>query len=221
MISSKELQTVLSYRIGYRYIVPSRHSIENAMKALAKAHMITHTKAHTGRIVTICNYDYYQNPKNYEGAHEGAYEGAPENAAKGTTLYNDDKNVKNENNVNNAKKRDIYTAEVKEWFEYFCEKTNKQYKLNPDRKRIIQKRLKEGYTVEQLKQAVDRFILDDWEERYKNIDVVFCIGTRSGRDNLDKWLNMPEPKAGQSDFDENKEAAHIAEIKKQAAERKL
>ena len=78
---------------------------------------------------------------------------------------------------------------VTEFFNYFLLKTKKSLKLTSERKVIIEHRLKEGRTLEQLKQAVDNFILDDWQDRHKFIDIVYCIGIRNKVDNLDKWLN--------------------------------
>ncbi|GEM_PF-3271491 len=76
------------------------------------------------------------------------------------------------------------------FFDYFCLKTGKQYKLTSERKRIIRQRLVEGFTIDQLKMAVDNFIQDDWPERYKYIDVIYCIGRQNGKpDALEKWLN--------------------------------
>ena len=88
---------------------------------------------------------------------------------------------------------DIHTDLVTQFFQYFLLKTKKHLKLNSPRRDIISKRLKEGYTLEQLKKAVDNFVLDDWADRHKFIDIVYCIGTRNKVDNLEKWLNW-QPK---------------------------
>jgi len=85
---------------------------------------------------------------------------------------------------------DIDGKYVTEFFDYFLLKTKKSLKLTPERKMIIERRLKEGRTLEQLKQAVDNFILDDWQDRHKFTDIVYCIGVRNKIDNLDKWLNI-------------------------------
>jgi len=83
---------------------------------------------------------------------------------------------------------------VIEFFNYFLLKTKKSLKLTPERKAIIEKRLNEGRTLEELKQAVDNFVLDDWPERHKFIDIIYCIGIRNKIDNLDKWLNIKPKK---------------------------
>jgi hypothetical protein len=65
-----EMQEAMSYQIGYRKKTPTRDQIRNAYEAFVKATMITTTKTTRGMIITICNYNIYQNPKNYEGHTE-------------------------------------------------------------------------------------------------------------------------------------------------------
>ena len=89
---------------------------------------------------------------------------------------------------------------VTEFFDYFVLKTKKSLKLTPERRVLIERRLKEGRTLEELKQAVDNFINDDWPERHKFIDLVYCIGIRNKIDNLDKWLNAKLKNKPQSDI---------------------
>lgn len=96
----------------------------------------------------------------------------------------------------------IINSNIIAWFDYFCLKTKKNLKLTQDRSRIIKKRFDEGYSLDQLKQAVDSFVQDDWPERYKYIDVIYCIGQQRGKpDALDKWLFHPkgnQPKSVQT-----------------------
>lgn len=78
---------------------------------------------------------------------------------------------------------------ITDFFNYFCLKVDKRLKLTNERETIIIKRLKE-YTLNDLKRAVDSFVQDDWADRHKYIDVVYCIGKQKGkRDNLEHWLN--------------------------------
>ena len=44
--------------------------MKHCMKALMNHQMITLTKAPRGNVITICNYDYYQDPGNYESTGE-------------------------------------------------------------------------------------------------------------------------------------------------------
>jgi len=87
--------------------------------------------------------------------------------------------------------QDLSNKNIKECFSYFCSKTKKNLKLTPERKQIIKQRLLEGFTMEQLKTAIDNFCRDDWPERYKYIDLLYCIGKQRNKpDSLEKWLNF-------------------------------
>jgi hypothetical protein len=72
-----EMQEAMSFNIGYRKIKPSKDQIRSAYEAFAKASMIAKTKTTRGMIITICNYDHYQNPKNYKTHTEARNGGTP------------------------------------------------------------------------------------------------------------------------------------------------
>ncbi len=67
---SKELLEQLKYSIGYRKKVPNESFMKNLMKRLRKLHVIATTKEPRGMVVTICNYDHYQDLKMYEKTNE-------------------------------------------------------------------------------------------------------------------------------------------------------
>jgi hypothetical protein len=89
-------------------------------------------------------------------------------------------------------KDNINKGVVSEFFNYFLLKTKKTYKLNGARRAVIESRLKD-HTLDELKKAVDNFVKDDWPDRHKYTDIVYCIGVRNKIDNLEKWLNY-QPK---------------------------
>jgi len=62
----KDIQEGLSWMVGWRKCKYSKAQCETAMKYLKKHGMITTTKTTRGMIVTVVNYDTYQNPENYE-----------------------------------------------------------------------------------------------------------------------------------------------------------
>lgn len=129
-------------------------------------------------IITILNYDRYQKIENYFG-EKGQAEGQTKGKQRAT-----DKEYKEGERINNT---DVNTV-----FAYFLLKTQKKYLLTKDRRAIIEGRLKEGRTVEEMKRAIDSFVLDEWDGRGKYMDIVYCIGKqRGGADNLDKWVNVP------------------------------
>lgn len=66
LVTVKDIQEGLSWYVGYRKMTYSQSQCENATKWLAKEGMITKTRTTRGVIITICKYDTYQNPENYE-----------------------------------------------------------------------------------------------------------------------------------------------------------
>ena len=127
-------------------------------------------------IITILNYGRYQNMANYYRG-KGHAKGQTKDKQRAT-----DKEYKEEERINKT--------DVDEVFAYFLLKTQKTYSLTNDRRSIIEGRLKEGRTVEEMKRAIDNFARDDWEGREKYIDIIYCLGKQRGKpDNLDKWLN--------------------------------
>lgn len=61
-----ELQDQLTYKIGGRDKICSKDMIKNMMRNLRKMGQITTAKTPRGTLITICNYDRYQNISNYE-----------------------------------------------------------------------------------------------------------------------------------------------------------
>lgn len=99
-----------------------------------------------------------------------------------------EKDKEEDKEINKDKDRDISF-----FLSYFNQKTGKSLKLTPERRRIINARL-EDHTLEDLKKAVDNFVQDDWPERGRFMDIVYCIGVRNKIDNLDKWMSKDSVK---------------------------
>ncbi len=97
----EEMREACAYKIGYRSVRPSKDQIRSAYEAFTKATMITTTKTTRGLIITLCNYDYYQNPSNYETHNEKTTKPLRSQSTP-HTIY---KNVKNDNNDNKKEKR--------------------------------------------------------------------------------------------------------------------
>jgi hypothetical protein len=70
LTSYKEIQDGLHWMIGYRKETYSKWQCEIAMKWLTKRQMVTTKRTTRGMIITIENYETYQNPENYEN-HNG------------------------------------------------------------------------------------------------------------------------------------------------------
>ena len=66
----RQIITDLSWHIGWRKCSYKTYHCEFAMKWLKKEGMITTRKTTRGLIITICNFDHYQTPENYESHKE-------------------------------------------------------------------------------------------------------------------------------------------------------
>ena len=94
--SYREIIDDLSWTVGYRKESYKRTNCETAMRALTREGMITTSKSIRGMVITICKYDFYQNPKNYEVDTEVDNEVDNENINESTRYTRRIKNDKNE-----------------------------------------------------------------------------------------------------------------------------
>lgn len=117
--SIPEIQKACSYKVGYRTETPSRKEIWGILEWLRNPHeedtkgtrrgsMIETTKVTHGLIVTICNYNAYQDFKTYESNAEGNNE----RTMKRTRREQQGNNIKNKNKTN--KLNNYYYSEKKE-----------------------------------------------------------------------------------------------------------
>jgi hypothetical protein len=65
-----EIMEALSWSVGYRKMTYSKTQVAKALRRLCEDSLLTTAKTTRGLIVTVCNYSYYQNPKNYEDYNE-------------------------------------------------------------------------------------------------------------------------------------------------------
>ena len=87
----KEIREALSWNVGFRRMMYTEDEMKKAMKKLRDLRMIDTMKAPGGVLITILNYDHFQNPENYEGTkvaprrHQGGaiYNKNEENGKKG------------------------------------------------------------------------------------------------------------------------------------------
>ena len=94
-ITYKEIREDLHWMVGWRKMTYSKWDCEKALKWLKKATMITTRKTTVGMVVTICNYDTYQTPANYESHTIAPLPKATRKPQTTDTIY---KNVKNDKN---------------------------------------------------------------------------------------------------------------------------
>lgn len=66
----KEIQDDLSWRVGYRLEKYSKPQLTKFLRKLRERDMIATTKETRGIRISVCHYDFYQDPRNYEGNGE-------------------------------------------------------------------------------------------------------------------------------------------------------
>lgn len=72
--SLRQIREDLCWYVGWRKMMYSENQMKHTMKILRKDERITSSKQPAGLLITVCNYDYYQNPKNYESTNESPNE---------------------------------------------------------------------------------------------------------------------------------------------------
>jgi hypothetical protein len=86
-----QIQKDLSWMVGYRIEKYSKPQLTKSLRRLNEGNMTETMKATHGMVITVCNYDYYQNPENYEGNDEGSTK-ETRRKRKGHNIYKNDKN---------------------------------------------------------------------------------------------------------------------------------
>ena len=156
-----KIQEACSWYAGYRKITPTKKQIYSILEWLrnpcegdnegnAKGTMIGTTKGTQGMLVTIVNFNVYQNSKNYERNDEGNDE-IPMKELRGEEEGN---NIKEEGkeckNVEECNK--IYSAVV----DYLNSKCGTSYKASSTKtKSLIDARVKEDFTLDDFKKVID------------------------------------------------------------------
>ena len=69
--SIEEMRSAMAYKAGYRVVKPSKKEVRTAYESLTRGTMIGTMKVTHGMVITIRNYNLYQDPGNYEGHNEG------------------------------------------------------------------------------------------------------------------------------------------------------
>jgi hypothetical protein len=106
--SYQQIRDDLAWFIGWRKETYSENHTKKAMRFLRESLMVATTKELGGVLVTICNYDFYQDPKNYERTNESTIERTIEEPSKNQPLPYTNKNGKNLKNEEQFKQ--FYSA---------------------------------------------------------------------------------------------------------------
>jgi len=93
--SYKQIRTDLRWKIGYRTQYYSESQTKHCMNALMKERMIELMKEPRGMVITILNYDYFQDPTNYERTDERTDERTNDEPMTNQQCLSINKNYKN------------------------------------------------------------------------------------------------------------------------------
>ena len=144
--------------------------------------MIATRKATRGFIVDVLNYNTFQSLESYKSDTKSDIKSdlkAKQKRNESDTINNNDKN---DNNVNNGKNKDIdsvkhHTILREQIINHLNTETGKHYLLTtPVTIRLINARLKEGYSLDDFKKVIDVKI-EEWKGRF----------TKDGK-NMEDWL---------------------------------
>lgn len=136
----------------------SQNKVKRFLNLLKNERMVDVQTDERTSIITICNYlDYQGGERADERTHGRPNERTVERATNEQS--NDIKRSKELQEGKEVKKKDNSQQADKsqQIFDYWCHVMGKtgNVKFTPERKRLIIARLKDGYTVEHIKQAID------------------------------------------------------------------
>jgi len=198
----------LSWRRGFAREKFSKSKCEFSLKWLTKNGMITKRKTTRGLIITICNYDRYQDPRNYESNTKHSTHTTRSKQSSDTI----NKNVKEEekeidvatseeatNSTTKQPKKEEpkwehATIEVwKEFIDLFNKKMRTAYSYkytnatNGARSKL-NARLREGSTLDDIERAITNLRTIDFHKNsnFQHVTPEFVVRL----DKLQKFLNM-------------------------------
>ena len=124
----KDIINGLSWMVGWRKMGYTKSQCENAMKYLKKHTMIATKKTTRGMVITVLNYDKYQDIKNYKDTMSATIEAT----GKPQSSHTINKELKEEKNKEETIKEKTYTKDnltIKEmavkFSEVFTKTTNR------------------------------------------------------------------------------------------------
>lgn len=188
--SINEIREACSYKVGYRKVKPSKKEIWGIIDWLRSPHernydgnsrgtMIVTTKVTHGMVVTICNFNHYQNPNNYESNNESNDENRTKELRKERQGNNkkEERYKKDKKDINNKKEKSIneliteLPIGIQGVFKEFVEmrksikapvKTHRQFTLLVNKLNDLS-----GGDIEKGKRIIEQSIMNGWKSLYE------------------------------------------------------
>jgi uncharacterized phage protein (TIGR02220 family) len=167
--SIDKMRDAMAYRVGNRLERPTKKQIRCAYESLRKGTRIDIAKVTHGMIITVLNYDHYQDWRNYEGHTEGH----TEKSIKGTILRK--KGLKKEKYI--VAEATVPDIPFKEIIAHLNQSSGKKFKPSTSTTRQhIKARWNEGYRLPEFKTVIDNKVAQ-WQgtkfEQYLKPDTLF------------------------------------------------
>ena len=147
----QEIRDGLCWYAGWRKMMYSENQMKASMNFLRTHRCITTTKQPGGTLITILNYSYYQDPKNYEATNETTNENTKPQPTKTPTPTVITMNDKERKNVKERNK-DIYVRIIS----YLNSKTGKHFRhTSKETQKLINARLNAKFTEQDFLTVID------------------------------------------------------------------
>jgi hypothetical protein len=138
--SYSDIREGTKWYVGYRKMTYNERQTKGAMKFLRDTLRIYTMKELGGVMITICKYDYYQDPKNYEGTRKQSSERT--NAVPTTDRPLPDNNKNDKNNKNKyAFAKPEFLKTFSRWIDYKAAR-KESYKTDDSLKTCYSKLIK-------------------------------------------------------------------------------
>ena len=121
-INYKQVREDLHWMVGYRKQLYSENQMKHCMKLLTNNGMIKLANQPRGVVITICNYDHYQNIKNYESTSESTIN----QPANQPSINQSSPSIIKEGKEINEKKKIIYSDEFEKAWKIYPRKISKK-----------------------------------------------------------------------------------------------
>jgi hypothetical protein len=180
LMTYDEILEALHWFVGFRKMRYTKHQCEGAMKVLVKEHMITTQKTTRGMLITVVNYDIYQDFNSYEAGNEAG------NKATRSGQGADTIEKEGERNVN---KRE-YTSGVIDlaegWFKYI-KKEYKSSTIKLDQQYdAIESLINLGHPIDKIRRVLRFVATEDFYK--KNIRSVKKL-TKNWENRQMRWID--------------------------------
>ena len=156
----EDIQNALSWYVGYRKMMYSKPQLTKSLRRLCESNMVETAKETRGIMITICNFNHFQDPKNYEGNGEGIAKELRRVKGDNTILEEEVQEVKEDKKENITKDiKRFMSPSLQEVKEYCLEREN-----GIDAERFINFYESKGWMIGKNKMKCWKSAVRTWEK---------------------------------------------------------